>query len=302
MRKYVNGNYMVTIHDNGTKVRVSMDDSFVPLKPETIDVNISNYCTNGCEFCYINATDQGKHGNLMLPFFDTIQKHTEIAINFAYHPDIHGFLERMKEKQIIVNMTINQKDLFKPQTFSLIERWKIDGLINALGISITEEPTSELKQKIKYLWYRFDKNIVLHFIVGIVSYHCLSEFANEGYNALFLGYKTKGRAVSLATRLIGDVISPISFKRQVLKDSFITVREMFNVVAYDNLALQQLDLKSKVTSDEWERYYMGDEGCFSMYIDTVSETFAVSSTHETSYPIKSHIIEMFNHIKKEVNQ
>ena len=44
--QYKNGNYFVTIYPDGTKIRKTMDDDFIPIFPESIDLKITNYCEN----------------------------------------------------------------------------------------------------------------------------------------------------------------------------------------------------------------------------------------------------------------
>ena len=110
--QYKNGNYTVTILQDGTKIRYNELDFFNPEKPESMDVKITNRCNIGCPMCHENSTCDGKHGDIMnLPFFDTLLPYTEIAIgggNPLSHPDFIPFLEKLKERNLISNMTINQ--------------------------------------------------------------------------------------------------------------------------------------------------------------------------------------------------
>ena len=57
---YVNGNYQVKIKKDGTKIRTCFEEHFKAKRPETIDVNLSNYCENNCDYCYLAATKEGK--------------------------------------------------------------------------------------------------------------------------------------------------------------------------------------------------------------------------------------------------
>ena len=50
---------------------------------------------------------------------------------------------------------------------------------------------------------------------------------------------------------------------------------------------------------EWEEFYMGDDGNFTMYIDLVNQEFAKSSVSTERYPITENIRDMFNKIKGE---
>lgn len=51
-------------------------------------------------------------------------------------------------------------------------------------------------------------------------------------------------------------------------------------LGFDNLALEQLDIKSSLTDQEWNYMYMGNEGTHSMYIDAVKGEFARTSRSE----------------------
>ena len=61
--KYKNGNYDVTIFDDGTKIR-SYENEAIPDFPESIDIKITNYCEINCKFCYEDSTTKGQHSNL----------------------------------------------------------------------------------------------------------------------------------------------------------------------------------------------------------------------------------------------
>lgn len=71
--KYNNGNYSVVMLSDGTKVRYNDKDSFNPIKPESMDLKITNKCYgngNGlCAMCHECSSPEGKHGNILnLPF------------------------------------------------------------------------------------------------------------------------------------------------------------------------------------------------------------------------------------------
>ena len=67
----------------------------------------------------------------------------------------------------------------------------------------------------------------------------------------------------------------------------------YKLVSFDNLALEQLHIKDRLDPAVWERYYMGDEGTSSIYIDLVNEQFAVSSLETQMFPLRDDIREMF---------
>ena len=72
----------------------------------------------------------------------------------------------------------------------------------------------------------------------------------------------------------------------------------FNTVAFDNLALEQLNIQDKMTKEEWDQYYCGDDGQYTFYVDLVEEKFARSSTNLNRIDIQTYTSqEMFNIIR-----
>ena len=48
-------------------------------------------------------------------------------------------------------------------------------------------------------------------------------------------------------------------------------------MSFDNLALKQLNIKQYLTDEEWDRFYCGTDGAFTMYIDAVKQEYAPTS-------------------------
>jgi len=276
--RYINGNYMVTIYDDGTKIRVTPDNHFNSTRVETLDINISNYCKNNCNFCFINASILGRHCELNVLRKMQIPYYTEIAINFAEHPQFEEILKIFKEKRCILNITIHQKDLIKYH--EKIFEYQKNKLIYGVGVSISEY-SSELNKIIQGR-----KNPLLHVIAGITSLKEIEKFKNQKYNLLILGFKNKGKGKNVVPNLNEYI------------NNYKNLRDWFKIISYDNLAIEQLNIKNFITKEEWDSYYMGNEGNASFYIDLVNNTFAKSSLEETCYPIKQLTIkEMFKYVK-----
>ena len=68
------------------------------------------------------------------------------------------------------------------------------------------------------------------------------------------------------------------------------------VTAFDNLAVDQLRLREVLGDKNFNDFYMGDDGEYTMYVDAVEERFAVSSTSEKRY-WKSTCAKAFRFIK-----
>lgn len=285
---YKNGNYVVNLFSDGTKVRENDLDNLTPEFPESMDVNISNQCFGGCKYCYLGASPSGKHGSFDYKFLEDLRPYTELAINinaFMIPDRFESFLERMKAKKVIVNATVNQKTI--PAMSGTIDRWLKDGLLNAIGISFYQAD----EELFKYLekW----PNTVLHVICGLITKDDLDKLANKGVRILFLGYKQVGRGIDFYSDQIENGIIELS-------KSIDQRLSQFKVCSFDNLALNQLDMKSKMTSQKWDQSYMGDDGQYTMYVDLVSGTFSRNSLSNIKHEIRDNdLISMFNVIRKE---
>ena len=83
-----------------------------------------------------------------------------------------------------------------------------------------------------------------------------------------------------------------------LKQNIINIIPKFGVISFDNLALEQLDIKKQISNNQWNNIYMGDDGEFTFYIDLVKGTYAKNSISDEEYPINGmNISAMFEDIK-----
>jgi len=291
--RYKNGNTTVTIDlTDGTRWMETEDDDFKLDFPVSIDVNIGNRCDGSCPFCYINASHDGINADLMHQFWvHTLHPYTEIAINgnSVDHPQLEAFLRQLADKRVIANMTVNQIHFERKE--QLIRRLIDDGLVNGLGISL-RKATPEFVAKVKTI-----PNAVIHTINGILTAEDLETLRDNDLKLLILGYKHLGRGVGYSEE--NDLL--LKARQKYLYDVLPTLPDHFKVISFDNLALEQLDVRRILTDGEWAEFYQGDEGSLSMYIDLVSGKFGVSSlcSEAEMHPIMDSIEEMFKVVKKE---
>lgn len=284
LASYLNGNYVVRLYEDGTKIKDTKDDKFVASFPDSMDVKITNYCDLNCPMCHEVSSVDGKEGDLNSKFLSSLKKGVELAIgggNPLSHKDLIPFLKKMRDKGVICNLTINEKHLLKNK--ELVNNLIKDKLIYGLGVSLNEinEETIEFA--------RINRNTVFHVINGIFT--SFDKLANKGLKILILGYKKFGRGK--------DFFSEIVDKRmRETKEVLPSLLHKFKCISFDNLALEQLDVKSLISEKEWESMYMGDDGEASMYIDLVERKFARSSTSELRYDLEDDIISMFNKVRK----
>lgn len=288
--KYKNGNYVVTLLSNGTKIRETEEDEFIPSFAENCDVKITDKCDGGCPFCYEGCTYNGKHGDILnYKFLDTLHSYTELAINGndLSHPDLVPFMHKMKEKKIILNMTVNQ--IHFERHFDIIKEWIDEGLIYGLGVSM-KEPTDKFINMITQF-----PNAVIHVINGVVSVHDLSILAGHNLKVLILGYKNLRRGESYYEQN-DDIVNALQEDLNKYLFPEIINKSWFKVVSFDNLAIKQLHVQEHLPKEQWEEFYMGDDGNYTFYIDMVNGTFGKNSLATERYPIMDSIDEMFQKI------
>ena len=296
--KYQNGNYTVSIFDDGTKIRENDLDFFEAEFPESMDLKITNKCHNGCAFCHENSTRDGKHGDIMSPsFIDRLHPYTEIAIgggNPLEHPDLVPFLEKLKSLKMIPSMTIRQNDFM--DNLELITELADKKLIYGLGISLVTTKQDGFIEAVQKF-----HNAVIHVINGIVTLDELEMLAYHNLKILILGYKEVRRGKDL---FYSDLATQ-SWIMQLRKETYDMLPQIigcrwFDVVSFDNLAIKQLNPQRLMSKEKWDEMYMGDDGIdgemtsASMFIDMVERQFAKNSCSMERYPLMDNITDMYN--------
>ena len=289
--KVKNGNYMMFIDlEAGTKIRKNNLDCFIPEKPESMDIKITNKCDMGCAFCHENSTADGLHGDIMsLKFIETLLPYTELALgggNPLTHPDLVPFLEKCKSLKLIPSMTINQVHFMKPEYSELIDKLVSEKLIYGLGISLTRA-TDEFIAKVKKY-----PNAVIHIINGVQPLAEVRKLYDQNLKVLILGYKMFRRGIEYFSEAVD------SAKTEYYAE-LADMTKRFDVVSFDNLALNQLEVKRLLTDDEWNEFFMGNDGSHTMYIDCINKQYARSSTApiEDRRELLNDIKPMFDYIR-----
>jgi len=302
---YKNGNYNVTILSDGTKIRRTDEDEFIPEFPENADVKITDKCSQGCPFCYEGCTKKGEHAYLMCEdgtfgqhWMYTLKPYTELAINGndLDHPDLDKFLLKMQSMKIIVNITVNQNQFMKHLDYlRYLTKYK---MIYGLGVSLVNSDDEDFFDALSEF-----PNAVVHTIAGILTSKDICRLMYRKCKVLILGYKTLGRGIAYKENAYNHV-------QDYIKQLQFWLPKMVNqckVVSFDNLAIEQLNVKEllfKGKEDEWDEFYMGDDGNFTLYIDAVNQTFAKNSCmpKDERFPIEGRsMTEMFNFIRDRYN-
>ena len=243
----------------------------------------------------MNCTPNGEHANFydFENFIDSLHPYTEIALNGndMSHPQLVGFLKKLKDNKVIPNITVNQKHFMK--YYNYIKALVDSKLIYGIGVSLTDSNDVEFIQKIKTL-----PNAVVHTICGITTIEDYEILIDNKIKILVLGYKSIGRGQEYGNNNYDKIRD-----NMCLLGGFIYALLKSNkdiLISFDNLALKQLYIKSMLSEDEWNSFYMGDDGQYTFYVDLVNKTFSRNSLSEIKYDTKDMTIdEMFDIVRKE---
>jgi hypothetical protein len=319
--KYKNGNYSITIKKDGTKIRnFKKNITPCPEFPESMDVKITNKCNGGCGFCHEGSSIHGKHcifDEEILDIFKQLPAGTETALgggDTLCHPGVEAFVSKLNEFKLIPNITVNSKHICKGDVWGADSKVfsRIYNKVYGIGVSYNKQTTSieELITILDFCSNSFirENNLVFHFILGI---HTVEDLINV-HEAVNKTVKDKGRPLTLKVLLLGykqvrngaeyySINSP-SIENEIykwyIKLPFLLQRENL-LLSFDNLAITQLNMQRLFTDEGWEKFYMGGDGQFTMYLDLVKREFAVSSTSKVRHKLLPSIKDMFKIVREE---
>lgn len=305
LKGYENGNHIVRIFDDGTKIKEtghfeevclpgmkggykkwvpSDEDHFTYDFPENADIKITDYCDAGCAYCHENSTTKGVHGDLrrIEKTLDSLHAGTEMAVgggNALAHPDLIWFLEKLKSRGVLANITINQKHL-RPYK-DLICKLVAENLVHGIGISLVNSSNKDDFDFIDTL----GDNVVIHTIAGVLDEKDFEVL--KGRKILILGYKDLRRGSSFLEK---DFVN-INHRMDMLRIVWLPqLRKECKVVSFDCLAIEQLDPKKtlNISQEAWDTLFQGADTdvkdkdgnitCATMYIDVPTMTVARMST------------------------
>lgn len=298
MTSYINGNYQVWLDlDDGTMIRYTPDDELKPQFPDSMDIKITNCCegVNGrvCSWCHEKSTPKGQHGNIMSKsFIDKLHPYTQLALgggNVLLHPDFEDFLFKCQDLRLVPSITVHQEHLMAHRNY--IKALCKHKLIYGLGVSLTK-PTGYFSNCLKHF-----PTAVIHVITGVNTVEQLRQMAGWNFKILILGYKNFGRGIEYGSKHQDTIAANIKELNEALPQ--MIEEKWFDNISFDNLALEQLDVKSLLSPEQWERFYMGKDGTSTMYIDMVNKEFAKSSTSSKRYPLLDNIEDMLEVIRRE---
>lgn len=294
---YKNGNYSVILDRNdGTMIRYTKDNELRPEFPDSMDVKITNRCDRGCPWCHERSTLKGENANWdsLEKFIVGLPKYTQLALgggNVLEYPWLIDLLLLCEKQELIPSVTVNQTHFMDNANRLFLKSMSREKLLYGLGVSL-ETVTSDFIERIEEF-----PNAVIHVIAGLVTVEELEKLANRNLKILMLGYKDFGRGtnyfVGNSKEIVNNLYSLMSNLSRMIK------QEWFTSISFDNLALEQLNVRQLLSEKKWNEFYMGADGISTMYVDMVKEQFARCSTADIRYPLLEDVREMLEVIHKE---
>lgn len=262
--------------ENGWKTRVpKVVGADIPFTeyPELVDIKITDHCTMGCSYCYQGSTPSGKHANItpyelrgMLKAMQVV----EVAIGGGEpltHPKFHDLVYDLSTHGICVNVTTRRLDLLKPEMLKHIKQ---------VGYSVetlkAAQHAVDHAERDPDRWY---KKLTLHIVLGTMpkdQFLAVLDLAKTTYTpVLLLGYKVDG---------FGHLYTPHEHQDWIkwIEERFTGKRGWSGPsIGVDTAIVQHYmqELEDQLNIDQ--KYMVGEEGMFSMYMDLVDNTIARAS-------------------------
>lgn len=273
--KYRNGNAVVTLDlRDGTRIIEYPDNEPLILQtPLNIDIRVSTQCPYGynvetqkstCAFCHESALVDGQechYGVLQQVLMDAkLPRGTEIALGVNEVTDnLVQFVRNLYRLGLVVNITMNERYILQYGDTGLKQMLPY---VFGLGISYRSlQGCLSLPD-----WIAEYPHTVIHVINGIDDFDDVKELGIKYRKLLVLGEKDFGfnrGKVNLGTP-----------EHKQWKSNIMQLTKIFDIVSFDNLGLQQLEIRGKITDEEYKSFYQGEH---SMYINAVEQYFAPSS-------------------------
>ena len=255
----------------GAKVRISFTDEEYTKStlPELVDLKITNYCSNGCKWCYQGSNTNGVHAETwnirrLLSYFVDMGVF-EVAIgggDALEHPDFWKLLSENEE--LVLNFTTHRLDwLRNPHKVRLVDK-------NVGGFAYSATSPDDIQEFKALLTTSGLHKASIQLIVGTQDQYrlrqCLETAKECDLPVTLLGYKDsdftpeKVDWISVVAKLKGFEELPRLSVDTLLTDEL------------DRLGINEL-------------LYHKEEGKFSMYVDAVKMACGASSYCNNMIPL-----------------
>ena len=265
-----NGNALISLYADGTRY-IEYEGTLELAEPLNIDIRVMTKCAFGknpltgkavCSFCHESATTNGVECdyNELKEHLSELSPGVELAIGANEITDgLIEFLGWAKDRGFISNITINQMRIRSDH--QLVKKLIDDYYIKGLGISYRKMDWNIPEDILNY------ENTVFHVILGIDTIGEVRELRKRGVKKI----------LCLGEKDFGFNKGNVNLKRIEHRNWYWWISKLmneFDVVSFDNLAIQQLNLKRLFNQETWEEF---DNGEHSMYINAVEGYYSPSS-------------------------
>ena len=281
------GNYYTVIipfYSEVIKMRLTFDNSPPkPLFPESIDLKITDYCDNGCWFCYEGSSENGEHCNF--EYFKTLVGYIggytlEIALgggNPLKHPQFLDMIQFAKKNHVIPNFTTKDQDWLR----FIKENIDKAELFKNLGIGISVSNLHTIKRILELDdAYELGFNYTFHVINRIHDINEIRKLVKIWRDV----FEWWGQPKIL---VLGFKQPKKDYPEFLLKEPLKVeeLKKLDAVVLFDTLAIEQLNVKDYVPPKNWKLFYQGSDGEYTMFIDLVNMQYAKSSYNSERFCI-----------------
>lgn len=300
---YQNGNYKVTIHDDGTKIRETDDNDFVAEFPDSADIKITNYCdlANVCVYCHEKSNRAGQHGDLgfVVDAWRELPAGVELACgggDTLSHPDFVLFADTMTRQGKIVNLTCNQLHLTRYS--DLITQLIKANSIKGLGVSLRNVRQDINPDILNY------PNTIFHCIAGLDTVEDIRLLIDkcDKPKILLLGYKNFGNGAIHLTSYADLIARKIRLLYNQLPILLDVIHKRGGILSFDNLAIEQLNPKRLLSAEDYARFYQGEDGKNTFYVDVVTKKFTRNSTSSERFDLLPSAKQMFQFLNERLSK
>lgn len=271
MYSYKNGNANISIDNEGTRI-ITYSDELKLEYPLNIDIRVSTKCAFGfnpktnsafCDFCHESARTDGNecdYDELKYKLSD-LPEGIELAIGTNQLTEgLYEFILWCSLNHYIVNLTVNQGHINRDYCglYHLLEC----GFIKGLGISYRSGLQFNVPQQLLD-----HPNVVFHVISGIDNIDDVILLRSKGVKKILV----------LGEKDFGFNIDKVNLDTRKHKEWFWWVHKLFSifdVVSFDNLGLEQLNIKRFFNNENWELFNQGEH---SLFLDSVNGFYHISS-------------------------
>lgn len=306
--------WVIFDRSTGRRRRVRMGSNEQPTKaatPELVDVKITDYCAFGCKFCYQGSTLAGRAASI--EDIESVAedlaalKVFEVAIGGGEpttHPEFAQVLRAFRKRGVVPNFTTKSLSWLsgpdKAAILSLVGgvAFSVENVTQARAVvaALEEHVLSEDDKITTFSLSNALRGFTLQVVEFVPTLDELIEIfrfaAKAKIGVTVLGYKTTGFGKAYprnAYDWLPMILDPKT------SGYYLDWRERPTPLNVDTLIAKRLLDQGYPQVDE--RFLIGDEGKFSMYIDVVEKRCAPSSfcdpVQRVPYTDASSLLEAF---------